>query len=464
MLTTVEIPYSPSVELLFDQIQTLPGAVWLDSGWPHFSNERYDILSATPVFSVSPDNNNQEKSPFEHLRQEFLKISTISCEDTQLPFTHGFMGYFSYEAGIEQLSVTNHKPSVLGIPKYFWAYFNYSFVFDHYEKKAFFSKLDSLDAGIEDSIRKCISQYTQKLANKVDEKISSTDLHYEDCPFELDGFEALWNYDQYLNAFTQVKNHITDGDIYQANLTQTFASKFRGNSYWAYRKLREIMPAPYSCYGKFAGVEILSFSPETFLKKTGDFYLTKPIKGTRPRSTDPDIDLQNAQELKSSAKDQAENLMIVDLLRNDLSKNAIRNSVIVNELYSLKSYANVHHLESLISAHITNAHGLEVFKDCFPGGSITGAPKKRACEIIAELEAAPRELYCGSIGYLSASGDFDTNIAIRTITGFNQTMSIAGGGGIVADSTPGAEYSESLTKIQRLIDGLNDFMHNTNKS
>lgn len=463
MLTTVEIPYSSRVELLFDEIQKLPGAVWLDSGWPNFSNERYDILSATPVLTISPKTNTESLSPFEHLHQEFLKVSSITCEDTHLPFTHGFMGYFSYEAGIEQIDVANEKPPVLGIPKYFWAYFNYSLVFDHHEKKAYLSKLDSLEASIEDAINLCISQYTQRLTD-VDNGIEHATFANEDYHFEIDGFEGLWDYAQYLNAFSQVKSHITNGDIYQANLTQTFASKFRGNSYWAYRKLREIMPAPYSCYGRFAEVDILSFSPETFLKKTGDAYLTKPIKGTRPRSIDPDIDRQNAQELKSSTKDQAENLMIVDLLRNDLSKNAARNSVIVNELYSLKSYANVHHLESLISAQITNANGLEVFKDCFPGGSITGAPKKRACEIIAELEAVPRELYCGSIGYLSASGDFDSSIAIRTITGFNQTMSIAGGGGIVADSTPAEEYSESLTKIQRLIDGLNDFMHNNEQS
>ena len=219
-----------------------------------------------------------------------------------------------------------------------------------------------------------------------------------------------------------------------------------------YQKLREISPAPFMAYmqlplNETENFQVLSDSPERFLQTTGNHVETRPIKGTRPRSRDEKQDLAYSSELLTSLKDKAENLMIVDLLRNDLSKTCAIGSVKVNKLFQLQSFANVHHLTSFIVGKLKpNNTSVDVLRACFPGGSITGAPKLRAMEIIDELEPHRRELYCGSIGYIGFDGDMDTNIAIRTAVISNNELSFYAGGGIVADSEEQKEYIETLDK------------------
>jgi len=260
----------------------------------------------------------------------------------------------------------------------------------------------------------------------------------------------------YLEAVARVREYIFAGDIFQVNLSQRFEAPLEGSAWSFYRRLRARNAAPFAVYMDCPDAVIVSASPERFLRVDSSGHVeTRPIKGTRPRGVGPEHDAALGQALAESAKDRAENLMIVDLMRNDLSRVCAPGSVRVSELFSLERYATVHHLVSTVVGELE--HGcdpLHLLRAAFPGGSITGAPKLRAMEIIAELEPSRRGVYCGSIGYWSLTGDLDTNIAIRTAIVQGDRVSFSAGGGIVADSEPVPEYTETLDKARGLIDAL----------
>jgi para-aminobenzoate synthetase component 1 len=259
----------------------------------------------------------------------------------------------------------------------------------------------------------------------------------------------------YASAFARVQDHIWAGDCYQINLTQRFRARVQGDPWYAYLNLRRTNPAPYSAYLDLPFGQILSSSPERFLTLRGGYVETKPIKGTRPRSTDPARDLALAQSLRASEKDRAENVMIVDLLRNDLGKVCVPGSVRAHPLFSIESFASVHHLVSTISARLApERHPVDLIRACFPGGSITGAPKLRAMQIIESLEPHRRSVYCGCIGYIGFDGGMDLNIAIRTLLRSGEWIYAWAGGGIVADSEVESEYQESLDKAAALLEIL----------
>ncbi|MGC8119045.1 aminodeoxychorismate synthase component I [Marinobacter sp. VGCF2001] len=262
--------------------------------------------------------------------------------------------------------------------------------------------------------------------------------------------------DQFRARVQTIKRYIEAGDCYQANLSQAFSGQFSGSPWLAFTALAEANPTPYSAFLNIGDLAVLSVSPERFLEIDRGVVKTSPIKGTRPRGTSPDKDNALADELQASEKDRAENLMIVDLLRNDLSLHAEPGSVTVEQLFALESYANVHHLVSHIKAGLKpGISPLQALFDAFPGGSITGAPKIRAMEIIRELEPHWRGPYCGSVFYYGLNGRLDSNIAIRTLLcESNGTIRCWGGGGIVTDSDPEAEYQETLTKVKPLMDFL----------
>ncbi|MBJ6137745.1 aminodeoxychorismate synthase component I [Marinobacter litoralis] len=275
-------------------------------------------------------------------------------------------------------------------------------------------------------------------------------------------FKATQSADSFRNKVQQVRDYIEAGDCYQANLSQSFEGQYQGKPWAGFSALSKANPTPYAAFLKHRNSTIVSVSPERFLDIRGRRVTTSPIKGTRPRGTTREQDAALAQELLASEKDRAENLMIVDLLRNDLSVNAKPGSVKVDELFALESYENVHHLVSHIRAELKDGVSpLQALFDAFPGGSITGAPKIRAMEIIRELEPHWRGPYCGSVFYYGLDGKLDSNIAIRTLLCENEhtdenglehgTIRCWGGGGIVADSEPEAEYQETLTKVQPLM-------------
>jgi para-aminobenzoate synthetase component 1 len=271
------------------------------------------------------------------------------------------------------------------------------------------------------------------------------------------GLRSTFTHEGYLAAVNRVREYIVAGDIFQANISQRFEAALRGEPYQLYRRLRQHNPAPFAAYLGFGELAVLSASPERFLLLEDDSRLveTRPIKGTRPRGLGPMHDAALGRALAESEKDRAENVMIVDLLRNDLSRVCRPGTVRVPELFAIEHHPTVHHLVSTVLGELEpELEATDLLRATFPGGSITGAPKIRAMEIIAELEPTKRGVYCGSIGYLSVTGAMDTSIVIRTYLALRGRVYFQAGGGIVADSDPELEYRETLDKARGLIETL----------
>lgn len=276
------------------------------------------------------------------------------------------------------------------------------------------------------------------------------------APFRLtERFRPRQSRESYLRAVARVQAYIEAGDAYQVNYAQPFQATGQGHPIHAFNALHAASPSPCSVYLDTGWNRVLSLSPERFLRVRGDRVETRPIKGTRRRGRSSEEDDALKQELLHSAKDRAENLMIVDLLRNDLGRCCRTGSVRAEPLFTLETFANVHHLVSTVTGRLAgNLSPIDLLLSAFPGGSITGAPKRRAMEIIRELEPMPRGAYCGSFFHWTPGGGFDSTIMIRTLEWRDDTLRCWGGGGIVADSVPQAEYEESITKIRLLMDVL----------
>ena len=274
-------------------------------------------------------------------------------------------------------------------------------------------------------------------------------------PASLD-LRSSFPHADYVDVVTRVREYIYAGDVFQANISQRFETPLTEPTWALYRRLRAHNAAPFAAYMEVPGAAILSASPERFLQVDASGHVeTRPIKGTRARGVGPEHDAALGQALTESAKDRAENLMIVDLMRNDLSRVCQPGSVRVSELFSLERYATVHHLVSTVVGDLApGTDALDLLRVAFPGGSVTGAPKLRAMEIIAQVEPSRRGVYCGSIGYWSVTGTLDTNIAIRTAVARDGRIYFSAGGGIVADSDPEQEYRETLDKARATIDVL----------
>ncbi len=272
-------------------------------------------------------------------------------------------------------------------------------------------------------------------------------------PFRLiTPFQPLMSVDDYRQAFERVQHFLHAGDCYQVNLAQAFRALCKGDSLEAYRRLRLNNRPPFAAYSASPFGDILCLSPELFLRFENRRVVTRPIKGTRPRGATPAEDVAQRLDLETHPKDRAENLMIVDLLRNDLGRHAATGSVRVDRLFALESFTHVHHLVSEVSCRLhPDSHPLDLLFDAFPGGSITGAPKIRAMEIIDTLENCDRSVYCGTLGWMSADGRGEWNIAIRTLLRVGEAMYAWAGGGIVADSVCESEYQECFNKIGPLL-------------
>lgn len=263
----------------------------------------------------------------------------------------------------------------------------------------------------------------------------------------------------YLKNVEQILHHIRQGEIYQANLTRKFFGEFTPpvDAFECFVRLCEASPAPYSCFMKLGDTFILSSSPECFLTIGSDGAVeARPIKGTAPRFSDPERDKASREKLEESSKDKAENLMIVDLMRNDLARGGcISGSVAVSDLFEVRSYATLHHMASTIRGiKRPDVHSLELVKQCFPPGSMTGAPKIRAMEICTELEKLERGIYAGAIGWLGGDGSVDLSVVIRTIIIQGNQFEFQAGGAIVADSVPEQEWQEALVKTRGICKAL----------
>jgi para-aminobenzoate synthetase component I len=461
-----KIPYHHDSALLFERLAAQPWAMLLDSGQmldaatnkPGSQYGRYDILVAEPFITlvtcgetttISRNGTSviSTEDPFLLLKNLLKQYHAPKTDlPNHLPFSGGALGYFGYDLArrIEALPsnaiAAEEIPEMM--PEMMVAIYDWAVIVDHRARRSFLVShgFNSATHGSWSRLQALFNEPYEASSNK----------------FEVTSkVESNFSQSQYQQAFNKIKAYIEAGDCYQVNLAQRFSAKVSGDSWQAYKKLREISPAPFMAYmqlplNETEQFQVLSNSPERFIEISGNHVETRPIKGTRPRFADAEQDLQSANELLTSLKDKAENLMIVDLLRNDLSKSCEK--VGVTKLFQLQSFANVHHLVSIIVGNLRpNKTAVDVLRSCFPGGSITGAPKLRAMQIIDELEPHRRGLYCGAIGYISFDGDMDTNIAIRTAVCVKNSLSFYAGGGIVADSENSKEFAEALNKASGFI-------------
>lgn len=450
----VALPYSNDSSLAFGHLTERHAFVFLDSGFPNISSGRFDILAADPYLEISRRKGLTEcrqngdvwqslDDPFEIL-QRYLG-EQISHDDS-LPFVGGALGYFSYDLGRNIEDIPTRAEDDLNLPEMKFGLYDWAVIVDHQQQESWL-----VGQGRDD---KTFSQWDELV--EVLSVPKGATIHKA---FKTESsIRSNLTKQAYATAFQRIKHYIHEGDCYQVNLAQRFEADVAGDSWDAYLRLREMNPAPFAAYLTIEGDSesaILSSSPERFIHVRDDDVEAKPIKGTRPRHEDSQRDIELAEELKNSQKDQAENLMIVDLLRNDMGKNCVVGSVGVPKLFAIESYKTVHHLVSTVTGKLAaNKHVLDLIKGAFPGGSITGAPKLRAMEIIEELEPHRRSVYCGSIAYISFDGQCDTNIAIRTMIWKNKKVYFQAGGGIVIDSEMEAEYQETYDKAAAMFNVL----------
>lgn len=428
---------------------------FLDSADTRQPCGRWSFLMADPVSTLrydggqlTLDDQPLHGDPWEQLRI-FAEKGTFESDPEGFPFRGGVAGYIGYEMGETLEKFDPALPDEVPFPGLWMHLYDIVLAWDHHRgiARMFSSGLPEPDPVLRQKrARERLLFFRKKLA--------ALPADHPPVLSKPPSWTGNFTGDSYRHSVERVRQFIRAGDIFQANLTQRFTSAlpsdFDLTAY--YLQLRRINPAPFAAWLRYGDRAIASASPERFLCVVDDRVETRPIKGTRPRSTDPTQDARLADELLCSGKDRAENTMIVDLLRNDLSRVCRPGSVRVPTLCGLESYANVHHLVSVVEGHLeVGRDGIDLLKACFPGGSITGAPKKRSMEIIRELEGLPRQVYCGAIGYLGCDGRMDLNIAIRTVLFHGQRAWFQVGGGITWRSDPDEEYRESLTKAERLF-------------
>ncbi|ADE16895.1 para-aminobenzoate synthase, subunit I [Nitrosococcus halophilus Nc 4] len=454
-----ELPYSEDSIPLFEAIRREPWPIFLDSGRPASPFGRFDIIAADPFVTFScrgsettvckrHDTLLSLENPFALLQSELRRCHNKKppLVFPELPLGGGAMGYFSYDLGrrLEQLPTlaldAEHMPE-MAIGLYDWV-----IVVDHHQRRCFLvgQGYDSRTWERWEALKFHLSQIRRPPTGST---------------FRLCGqIESNMNREGYHQAFARIQHYIHEGDCYQVNLAQRFEVPAQGDPWTLYRRLRLRNAAPFSAYFSTPEGGVLSTSPERFLLVNGGRVETRPIKGTRPRSSSPRRDHRLALELQNSPKDRAENVMIVDLLRNDLGRVCLPGSIHVPNLCAIESFATVHHLVSTVRGQLAPGRdSLDLLQACFPGGSVTGAPKVRAMEIIEELEPHRRGIYCGSLGYIGFEGNMDTNIAIRTLVYNHNSLRFWAGGGIVADSVEKAEYQETLDKAAAILQTLSEY-------
>lgn len=424
------------------RIAGLPDLLWLDSGYPAAGHSRFDILSACPARRFVA-RSSAPPAVARFIEQAHAALAALDCPapDAGLPFQGGLMGYWGYDLYRADFGLP--AGASRGVPVAYQGLYLWALIIDH--------RLQRARLLFHPACPPATRRQVEALLCTADDSGWPGD-----ADFALHSvFAAAESPAQYRAKIAQIQQHILAGDIYQANYAQHFSAHYAGDPLAAYLSQRAQHPAPCSAFLRLDEQAILCHSPEEFMRIDGRDIVSRPIKGTAPRNGDPHRDRRNAAALRASGKERAENLMIVDLLRNDLGQSCEPGSIRVPRLFELQSFANVHHLVSEVRGRLrAGCDPLEVLRRCQPGGSITGAPKRRAMEIIDALEVRPRGIYCGNIGYVSRCGRVQTNIAIRTMLADRGEMHCWGGGGIVADSDPAHEYRETLHKVGPLMRSL----------
>ncbi|TMP24588.1 aminodeoxychorismate synthase, component I [Pseudoalteromonas rubra] len=436
---TIELDISLSTVEVFDTLASQPLAILLDSSDASHENSRFDIMSIKPMCVLEAregafylDGKCVKRDGFAIMQEKLAELKAISHPD--LPFCGGWLGYFGYDLGRYIESIPQSAAQDIAIPDMVAGLYPDALIHDNHLNRWYF--------------------VTQPGYNRLSTYRSLIEQHrYEGDKFALTShWQANMTQAEYAAKFARIHAYLKSGDCYQINLAQRFSAEYQGSPWCAYKTLRAKNQAPFSAFINLGEDAIVSVSPERFISVRHGQIETKPIKGTLPRLQDQQADAQQADTLQRSSKDRAENVMIVDLLRNDLGKVAKPGSVQVPKLFEIESFPAVHHLVSTVTAQLAEGKtAVDQLRAAFPGGSITGAPKIRAMEIIEELEPHRRSAYCGSIGYLSACGAMDTSITIRTLVCHQQKIHCWAGGGIVADSDCELEYQETYHKVNKIL-------------
>ncbi|HLD68508.1 MAG TPA: aminodeoxychorismate synthase component I, partial [Pseudomonas sp.] len=417
------LPYRADPGDYFAAVHRAPGAVLLDSGRPQAQRGRYDLISAWPMAELSPAADESANDFLQRLRAALAGLGPAAAPaDTELPFVGGLLGYLAYDFGRRLEQLPSRALDDLGLIDAQFGLYAWALISDH--------QLGTTQLVFHPGLPVAERQRLLQLFGRplADQGAAFRLQH----PMRADLSEA-----EYRLAIERIQAYIQAGDCYQVNFAQRFRAPCQGDPWMAYRALRAVCPTPFAGYRRLGDDSaLLSLSPERFLRLERQGQVeTRPIKGTRPRGQTAAQDRAQAEALLASPKDRAENLMIVDLLRNDLGRSCRIGSVRVPELFTLETYPNVHHLVSSVTAELAvDKDALDLLAGSFPGGSITGAPKIRAMQIIDELEPTRRAPYCGSLLYLDVRGEMDSSIAIRSLLVKDGQISCWGGGGIVADS------------------------------
>lgn len=453
-LEVIELEEAPAMEAVFHLLASRPYSCFLDSSLALERLGRYSFIGFDPHLVLTTrgtrcvwwrregGTNHGEADPFDALRAALGEHRLEEGTEGMPPFLGGGMGYLAYELGRQVEKLPGAAVDDLGLPELCFAFYDRVLAHDYREERTWLAAAHPEDPGA--------------VLEEARAALTAEPPAYPSPGGAVEAsFVSNFTRDEYMRAVRKVKDYIYAGDIYQANLSQRFQAPLREHPWTLYRRLRRLNAAPFAAYFNAVDGQVCSSSPERFLKGEGRRVETRPIKGTRPRSDDPDEDHRLAEELLASRKDRAELSMIVDLERNDLGRVCEYGSVEVDEHAVIEHYATVHHLVSTVVGELhPDRDVVDLLRGSFPGGSITGAPKIRSMEIIDELEPTARSVYTGSIGYLGYNGKFDLNIAIRTIICKGDTAYFQVGGGIVADSVPEDEYQETLDKGKAIFAAL----------
>jgi len=460
-----EIKTAKSAAEIFEIFKDRPYGVLLDSASGSNGLGECSIIAFEPFLVFKSKGNavniwtrgHSQKltgDPLEHLRSVFRRYGHgWNCG---LPFAGGGIGYFSYDLCGLLERVEDRREDELCIPDIMFCFYNAAIITNHAANKTYVA---ASSTGQDKPY--CLEEKLDAICAELEESANNADGAPTDNGLPLRFRAPLvsnFTREQYCDMVMAAKEYIRNGDIYQVNLSQRFKTIMdTAHSFSLYKKLRRLNPAPFSAYLDFEDVKVLSTSPERFIKIRNGIIETRPIKGTRPRGKTLEEDVVLGRDLLASEKDRAELTMIIDLERNDLGKVCEIGSVRVKRLFEVESYATVHHLVSTIEGKLKpGVDAIDCIRAAFPGGSITGAPKIRAMEIINELEPARRGIYTGSIGYMGFDGNCDLNIAIRTVIAKGNEVFYNVGGGIVWDSVPEKEYQETLDKGEALMRALSE--------
>lgn len=444
------LPYV-NPENLFHSISDFPFSFYIEVNWNR--NENYTICSFSPFLIFKSKKEYVEIKREDEVKKmknnsliELQRIFDSYKFNSDYFFLPGGFGFLSYDLGWQIENLPNISKDDLNQPDIFICFYDTILIFDNKNKK---SILVSLNFEKDRHFNKKFTQFKKFFKTKIE---NSYNLKNEKLEFKLEKLNSNMAISQYISSIEKIKNYIKEGDVYQINFSYRFEIKGNFKPYNLFSKLKKLNPAPYSAYFNFDDFVLISNSPELFIKKEGKKIITKPMKGTRKVIGDLELDRKIKEELLTSEKDRAELIMIVDLERNDLGKICEYGTVKVKKLINLEKYKTVYQTTSTIEGILKKGISLkDIIKATFPGGSITGAPKKRAMEIIEELEPTKRNFYTGSLGYFGFNENLQLNILIRTLLLKNNTLYYPVGGGIVWDSIPEKEYEETIIKARNLF-------------